>query len=109
MTGDEIRNSARIWEESRDYNKAIDTYLELEKESLPDYDQLEECWERAVQLALNFQRDRAQDVVRIVSKRLKDISRYEAAAELLENVGLVEEAVHFYLNGQLFERAKQCA
>lgn len=48
-------------------------------------------------------------MVRIVSKRLKDISRYEAAAELLENVGLVEEAVHFYLNGQLFERAKQCA
>ncbi len=48
MTGEEIRNSARIWEESRDYNKAIDTYLELEKESLPDYDQLEECWERAV-------------------------------------------------------------
>ena len=60
-------------------------------------------------MALNFQRDRAQDVVRIVSKRLKDIGRYEAAAELLENVGLIEEAVHFYLSGKLFERAKQCA
>jgi hypothetical protein len=40
---------------------------------------------------------------------LKDINKYEAAAELLENVGLIEEAVHFYLNGNLFERAKQCA
>lgn len=59
LSGEEIRNSARLWEESRDYNKAIDTYLELEKESLQDQDQLEECWERAVQLALNFQRDRA--------------------------------------------------
>jgi sulfur carrier protein ThiS len=36
---------------------------------------------------------------------LKDINKYEAAAELLENVGLIEEAVHFYLNGNLFERA----
>jgi hypothetical protein len=34
LSGEEIRNSARLWEESRDYNKAIDTYLELEKESL---------------------------------------------------------------------------
>lgn len=32
MSGDEIRNSARLWEESRDYNKAIDTYLELERD-----------------------------------------------------------------------------
>jgi len=37
---------------------------------------------------------------------LKEIARYEAAAELLENVGLIEEAVHFYLSGKLFERAK---
>ncbi len=34
MSGEEIRNSARLWEESRDYNKAIDTYLELEKEHI---------------------------------------------------------------------------
>ena len=109
QTGDEIRNSARLWEEQRDYTKAIDTYLELEKHHFQDYNILEECWERAVQLALNFQREKAQDVVRIVSKRLKDIARFEAAAELLENVGLIEEAVHFYLSGNLCERAKQGA
>jgi hypothetical protein len=54
MSGDEIRSSARLWEESRDYNKAIDTYLELEKHNTSNYDMLVECWERAVQLALNF-------------------------------------------------------
>ena len=54
MSGEEIKSSARLWEESRDYNKAIDTYLELEKHHMSDHDVLVECWERAVQLALNF-------------------------------------------------------
>ena len=29
ITGDDLLNSAKIWEESRDYKKAIDTYLEI--------------------------------------------------------------------------------
>jgi intraflagellar transport protein 172 len=32
MSGDDILNSAKLWEESRDYSRAIDTYLELKKD-----------------------------------------------------------------------------
>jgi hypothetical protein len=29
ISGEDLLNSAKIWEESRDYKKAIDTYLEI--------------------------------------------------------------------------------
>lgn len=42
-------NSAKVWEESRDYRKAIDTYLEIKVEHFPSNPRsLEMAWERAV-------------------------------------------------------------
>lgn len=32
MTGEDLLNSAKLWEETRDYQRAIDTYLEIRKE-----------------------------------------------------------------------------
>ena len=49
ITGDDLLNSAKIWEESRDYKKAIDTYLEIKQEHFPSsIKNLEYAWERAV-------------------------------------------------------------
>lgn len=63
ISGEDLLNSAKIWEESRDYRKAIDTYLEIKPEHFPSNPRnLEYAWERAVQLAMNFDRTRLQEV-----------------------------------------------
>ena len=49
LSGEDLLNSAKIWEESRDYKKAIDTYLEVKAEHFPsNLRNLEFAWERAV-------------------------------------------------------------
>lgn len=49
ISGEDLLNSAKIWEESRDYKKAIDTYLEIKQEHFPsNLRNLEYAWERAV-------------------------------------------------------------
>jgi hypothetical protein len=58
ITGDDLLNSAKIWEESRDYKKAIDTYLEIK-----------------------------QEITNMACIKLKNIQRFEMAAELYENIG----------------------
>lgn len=52
MTGEDLYNSAKLWEENRDYIRAIDAYLDIKKEHFANHDILEEAWEKAVHLAL---------------------------------------------------------
>lgn len=59
VSGEDLMNSAKVWEESRDYKKAIDTYLEIKPEHFANnMRNLEYAWDRAVQLAVNFDRSR---------------------------------------------------
>ena len=48
MSGDDLLHSAKLWEESRDWLRAIDTYLEVRKEHYSDPNVLVDAWERAV-------------------------------------------------------------
>lgn len=46
-----------------------------------------QCWEKAAQLAIDYQRHRMHDVVTIASERLQQAGRFQAAAELHEGIG----------------------
>ena len=48
----------------------------MTKEKARDADYLEEMWESAVQLAMQYVPDRAPAVVQVVSQRLQEIKRY---------------------------------
>jgi intraflagellar transport protein 172 len=76
-SADSILARARALEKSRDYARAIDAYLSLTKEYTPDLNLLEQAWETAVKLAMNYVTERTNDVIGHVSKRLIDIGRCE--------------------------------
>lgn len=66
VSGEDLMNSAKVWEESRDYRKAIDTYLEIKQEHFAgNMRNLEYAWDRAVQLAVNFDRSRVLEVTNV--------------------------------------------
>jgi hypothetical protein len=58
-----------MWEESRDYHKAIDRYLEI-TETMLDPNHLEEIWNNCFNLAMNYAKDRVQDVVLTLGQRM---------------------------------------
>lgn len=80
MTGEDLFNSAKLWEENRNWTRAIETYLEIKRENYQDITLLEEAWERAVHLAINYDKSRCVEVVKIVGIRLREIGRFESAA-----------------------------
>ncbi|CAE7947674.1 ift172 [Symbiodinium sp. KB8] len=54
-------------------------------------------------------KERYSEIVSIVSKRLKLIQRFEAAAELYESIDAFREAVNCYIAGEVWDKARQLA
>jgi tetratricopeptide (TPR) repeat protein len=85
-----------MWEESRDYNKAIDRYLEI-TENMFSPDQLDEIYNNCFNIAMNCAKDRIQTVVPILGQRLLKIGRFDSAADIYESVGYYEKAIEAYV------------
>ena len=97
-----------MWEESREYHKAIDRYLEITEQMLnPDH--LEEIWNTCFNLSMSFAKDRVQDVVLVLGPRMLKINKYDSAAEIYEAVGYFEKAIDAYIQCQKWDRAFECA
>lgn len=71
-------SAGRVWEDSKSWNQAIDTYLNAKKEVLGNADDLEEIWARAVSLAKAHAKGRYPEVVRDVARRLCEVRDDEA-------------------------------
>ena len=110
-SADDLLSSAKMWEDSKEYSRAIDGYLEINTntKNLKNLDSLEGIWEKAVNLAMSYEKDRVQEVVTEVGKRLESIKRFEQAGELYETIGFYENAVDCYIIAQNWERAKEVA
>ncbi|CAE8619758.1 unnamed protein product [Polarella glacialis] len=106
---EEVLDAAKIYEETGNYSRAIDTYLSVDENSTADPDRLEEVWENAVRLAMKHAQERYNEIVAVVAKRLKMIQRFEAAAELYESIEAAREAVNCYIAGEVWEKAKLLA
>jgi len=103
---EEILDAAKIDEEAGNYSSAIDTYLSVTETACSDLDRLEEVWKNATFLAMRHERERHDDIVAIIAKRLKILGRFVAAAEYYENIEAVREAVNCYCDGEAWEKAR---
>ena len=108
-TQEELMNRGRQLEEGREFSQAIDAYLQITAAQVKSHDFLEEVWENAVKLAMNHVPARIAEVVEIVSRRLVEIGRFAQAAELYEGVDKHREAIAVYMQGGLWEQAKDLA
>jgi len=97
-----------MWEESRDFHKAIDRYLEISEQMFPP-DHLEQIWNNCFNIAMNYAKDRIQGVVPALTSRLMKINKFESAAYIFEESGYFEKAIDCFIQSQKFERAMECA
>ncbi|KAJ9515621.1 hypothetical protein QJQ45_021684, partial [Haematococcus lacustris] len=106
---DSILAKARKFEQGNDYARAIETYLSLSEADTGNVDILEQAWEQAANLAINFQRHRMHDVISLASSKLQQVGRHQAAAEIHEGIDDVQGALRAYCAGLMWDRARQLA
>lgn len=109
QSGQEILNSAKMWEESRDYNKAIDRYMEITETHFQNKETLEEIWNNTFNLSMNYAKDRVQEVVQVLGARLLNIGKFESAGDMHDAVGYFEKAIEAYIQCKKWDRAMECA
>lgn len=103
----DFMSAGRSLEQSKQWNQAIDMYLNARPGRVDSNVDLEEIWEKAIELARNYVPNRHVEVALEVSRRLVDIKREEAAADVLFDIGRHDEAVNLCVNAKKFEKAKQ--
>merc|ERR1712127_822391 len=109
QSGTEILQSAKNWEDNRDYQKAISRYLEITEQHFNDPEKLEEIWNNCWNLAMQYAKDRVNEVAQVLGERLLNISKYDSAAEIFEAVGGFDKAVEAYVQCKKFDKAMACA
>lgn len=79
MSPDQRLQQAKTWDDTRNYSKAIEGYMQITADDFRDNQLLEQVWRRAVQLAVTYQKDKAMNVVKIVCRRLCEIRNFDSA------------------------------
>jgi len=105
----EVVNSAQIWEQSQDWNKAIDRYLEITEQHTDNYDDLVNIWYKPYNLAMKYCKPRIQEVVAIIGARMMNIGKFDSAADIYESVGYFEKAIDAYIECKQYKKATECA
>jgi len=107
--GENPLKTARMWESSRDWSLAINTYLTVAKEHVSSREELADAWGRAVHLAATYEKRRHAGVAEDVAQRFLDIGLYVKAAELFKVTEQHKEVVDAYMKGSNFPAAKDYA
>lgn len=104
-----VRSEAREQEMNGQYADAVRKYLSLEVTDSNDIDLLEECWEKAVELASKFVPELADESVSVAAKRLRQVNRQEAAADLYIGADMIKDAIDACMEGKVWHKARQLA
>ncbi len=99
----------RSLEQSKQWSQAIDMYMNARPGRVDSNVDLEEIWDRAIEIARNYVPNRHVEVALEISKRLVEIKREEAAADTLFDIGRHDEAVTLCINAKKFDKAKALA
>jgi intraflagellar transport protein 172 len=99
----------RSLEQNKQWEQALNAYLNARANKIDSAADLEDIWNRAIEVARNFVPNRHVEVALEISRRLVDIKREEAAADVLFEVGRHEEAINICIQGKKYDKAKALA
>lgn len=99
MDGQQMLRHARLLEDSAAYAKAVDVYLAMDAQQVPDAQMLVGAWEKAVQLAFSHDKERYATVVESVAGKLENIGKFDLAGKLR---ALCNNRILFRKRGQHF-------
>ena len=107
-TQDHVK-TARMWEDNRDYALAIQAYLNVTKEHIPDADALRDVWMKAVALARQHEKRQYPRVCEDVARRLMGVGKFQEAASMFRDVESYKEAIDCYIRAGEWNEARSLA
>jgi intraflagellar transport protein 172 len=99
-------SAGRSLEQGRQWSQAVDAYLNAKRSKIDSVEDLEELWDRAIEIARNHVPNRHVEVSLEVSKRLVELKRDESAADVLFEIGRFDDAISICLAGKRFDKAR---
>jgi intraflagellar transport protein 172 len=109
QTIEDLMDAAKVYAETGNFSKAVDTYLNVNDQVTDDADQLEDIWNQAIELCSNKCPERLNDVISIVAKRLQMMSRHASAGDLYEQIDSIHDAIHSYIQAEEWQKARLLA
>jgi len=112
QSGGDSRNPlevAKLWVESGDYPRAIDAYMRVSEEFVPDAEERVKAWETAVRMASSHCKPKLSEALAVVSRKMLALKRHKAAAKLFEDLEMWEDAVDMYIAGADWDKAQALA
>ena len=107
---DGLLSQGMKWEESGEYQRAVECYLKVDATATRDINVLSAAWTKAAEVAIKFlESDKAEEVATVVGPRLVEIGRHNAAAQLYLGVEMVREAIDAFISGEEWAKAKKVA
>lgn len=109
-TVDYIVSQARLYEQQRQYGAAVDGYLRLTKQHIPDRNSLVNNWLHALELAEDYLPARRVEIGQTVASRMNEqLGMVAEAADVLARVGSVIEAIKMLAAAGKFDHADRIA
>jgi intraflagellar transport protein 172 len=90
-----ILKQGRALEDRREWSKALDVYMMAlpdPQQTSSDHDVLEEIWDSACRITMNYLPQRSQEIAAEVGKRFFAIGRFDQSADVYAGVEMYEEA-----------------
>lgn len=103
----EFLTSGKLCEQNKQWTQAIDTYLAARKDVIENVNDLEDLWDRAIEIARNHVPNRYVEVALDVSNRLVSIGREETAADYLFDINRQDQAISVCIAAKKFDKAKE--
>lgn len=102
-------STGKGFEQSKQWQQALDTYMSARKDRLDSAADLEVIWNRGLEIARNHLPNKMVEIAMEVARRLVDISKDEAAADVLFDVGRHDEAIDICIAAKAFEKGRALA
>ena len=105
-SSDSAVSSARMWEQTGDYSRAIDAYMSISEKNVSDERQIAKIWLKAVQIASIHRKDRFESVSRGVAQRLVSIRQHARAAVVYRDAERYKEAIDCFVQAGDWDSAR---
>ena len=107
---DALLAQGRQWEETGEYERAVDCYLKVNRTNTNNTATMATAWTKAAELAIKFlDSDKAIDVAQTAGPMLVEVGRHNAAAQLYMGVEMIKEAVDAFISAQEWNKARKVA
>ncbi|BFY99323.1 hypothetical protein BsWGS_02362 [Bradybaena similaris] len=105
-----IVRQAREWETSGEHQRAVECYLKVTPDMVPDTKIVEKCLMKAGDIAIKFlDNTKAQMIVQAIGPRLAEIKCHSTAAEMYLSMDMGQEAIDMLISAGDWNKAKKVA